>query len=144
MIRPGFLLPSRQTCACVLTRFSCVQLFVTLGTVACQAPLSLEFSLQEYWRGLPFPSLEDPSDPGIKFSSPLSHWGGPPYPQATFISKASRKPLAPLGFLRPSDLPCSPNFSLVRGERHFLCDIDNILLYLFAFQFFLTQFQRLS
>ena len=35
---------------------SCVQLFVTPWTVACQAPLSMEFSRQEYWHGLPFPS----------------------------------------------------------------------------------------
>ena len=33
-----------------------VWLFVTLWTVACQAPLSVEFSRQEYWSGLPFPS----------------------------------------------------------------------------------------
>ena len=38
--------------ACVLSRFSCVQFFVTLWTVACQAPLSLGFSRQEYWSGL--------------------------------------------------------------------------------------------
>ena len=34
---------------------SCVQLFVTPWTVAYQAPLSIEFSRQEYWNGLPFP-----------------------------------------------------------------------------------------
>ena len=33
----------------------CVQFFVTLRTVACQAPLSV-YSRQEYWSGLPFPS----------------------------------------------------------------------------------------
>ena len=33
-----------------------IQLFETLWTVACQAPLSLGFSRQEYWSGLPFPS----------------------------------------------------------------------------------------
>ena len=33
-----------------------VQLFVTPWTVACQAPLSMGFSRQEYWSGLPFPS----------------------------------------------------------------------------------------
>ena len=33
---------------------SCVQLFVTPWTVACQAPLSMEFSRQEYWRGCHF------------------------------------------------------------------------------------------
>ena len=36
--------------------FSCVRLFVTLRTAACQAPLSMEFSRQEYWSRLPFPS----------------------------------------------------------------------------------------
>ena len=54
----------------VLSHFSCVQHFVTLWTVACQAPLSMGFSRQEYWRGLPFPSPEDLPDPGIKPGSP--------------------------------------------------------------------------
>ena len=40
--------------------------FVTPWTVACQAPLSMEFSRQEYWSGLPFPSSGDLPDPGIK------------------------------------------------------------------------------
>ena len=35
---------------------SCIQLFVTPWTVACQAPLSMGFSRQEYWSELPFPS----------------------------------------------------------------------------------------
>ena len=35
-------------------------------TVACQAPLSMGFSRQEYWSGLPFPSPGDLSDPGIE------------------------------------------------------------------------------
>ena len=38
----------------------------TLWTVACQDPLSMEFSRQEYWSGLPFPSPGDLPDPGIK------------------------------------------------------------------------------
>ena len=38
-------------CVCVLSRLSCVQLSVTLWTIACQAPLSVEFSRQEYWSG---------------------------------------------------------------------------------------------
>ena len=45
---------------------SCVWLFVTPLTIAHQAPLSMEFSRQEYWRGLPFPSPGDLPDPGIK------------------------------------------------------------------------------
>ena len=39
-----------------------VQLFATLWTVACQAPLSIDFSSQEYWSGLPFPSPGDLPD----------------------------------------------------------------------------------
>ena len=42
--------------ACVLSRFSHVQLFANPWTVARQAPLSMGFPRQEYWRGLPFPS----------------------------------------------------------------------------------------
>ena len=38
----------------MLSRFSCVLLFVTLRAVACQAALSMVFSRQEYWSGLPF------------------------------------------------------------------------------------------
>ncbi len=43
-----------------------VQLFVTPWAVALQAPPSMEFSRQEYWSGLPFPSPGDLPDPGIK------------------------------------------------------------------------------
>ena len=43
----------------MLSCFSPVQLFETLWTVALQAPLSMRFSRQEYWSGLPFPSPED-------------------------------------------------------------------------------------
>ena len=45
---------------------SCVQHFATLWTVAHQAPLSMEFSRQEYWSGLPFLPPGDLLDPGIK------------------------------------------------------------------------------
>ena len=45
---------------------SCVWLFEIPWTVAYQAPPSMEFSRQEYWRGLPFPSPEDLPKPGIK------------------------------------------------------------------------------
>ena len=38
--------------------------------VACQAPLSMEFSRQEYWSALPFPSPGDLSDPGTEPTSP--------------------------------------------------------------------------
>ena len=47
-----------------------VQLFVTPWTVAHQAPLSMGFSRQEYWSGLPFPSPGDLPNPGIEPRSP--------------------------------------------------------------------------
>ena len=43
---------------------------VTPWTIACRAPLSMEFSRQEYWSGLPFPSPGYFSDPGIEPGSP--------------------------------------------------------------------------
>ena len=47
--------------------------YLTLATpwsIACQAPLSMGFSKQEYWSGLPFPSPGDLPDPGIEPRSP--------------------------------------------------------------------------
>ena len=73
-----------QSCTymCMLSCFSCVRL-CNLWTVACQAPLSLGFSKQEYWSGLPCPPPVDLPNPGIKPRSPalqadslpLSHQG---------------------------------------------------------------------
>ena len=66
----------------VLSRV-CVQLFATPWTVAGQALLSLGFSGQKYWRGLPFPSPGDLPDPGIeprstalagRFFTPSTAW----------------------------------------------------------------------
>ena len=56
-------------CVCV-PLLGCVQLNRTLWTVACQAPLFIGFSRQEYWSGLPFPSPEDLPNPGIEPRSP--------------------------------------------------------------------------
>ena len=60
--------------------------FAIPWTVACQAPLSMEFSGQEYCSGLPFPFPGDLPDPGVKARSPalwqilycLSHQRNPP------------------------------------------------------------------
>ena len=54
---------------CLLSHFSCVQLFVILQTVAVQAPLSMGFSRQEYWSGLPCPPPGDLPNPGIEPAS---------------------------------------------------------------------------
>ena len=63
-------------CVCVHARMlSCVLLFATLWTAAHQAPLSMEFSRQVYWRGLPFPSPGDLPTPGMEPVFPGSlHW----------------------------------------------------------------------
>ena len=62
-------------CVCVWVGvLSHVQPFVTLWTVACQAPLSMGFSRQEYWSGLLFPSPGDLPNPGIKPTSPAGEF----------------------------------------------------------------------
>ena len=54
-------------CVCVL--LSHVQIFVTPWTEASQAPLSMGFSRQEYWKGLPFFSPGDLPNPGFEHGS---------------------------------------------------------------------------
>ena len=66
---------SRVPCAmavAVLSHFSLVQLCATLWTVALQAPLSMGFSRQEYWSGLPCPPPGDLPNPGMEPASLLS------------------------------------------------------------------------
>ena len=60
------------THACVLSHLSRVCFFATPWTVARQAPLSLGFSRQEHWSGLPFPSPRDLAGPGVKAASHMS------------------------------------------------------------------------
>ena len=55
--------------ACMLSRFSHFQLFATLWTIASQAPLSIGFSRQEYWSGLPCTAPGDLPNPGIEPTS---------------------------------------------------------------------------
>ena len=69
---------------CVLSHFSCVQLFTTLWTVAYQAPLSMGFPRQEYWSGLPCPPPGDLPDHGIKTESPALAGGFFTYHCATW------------------------------------------------------------
>ena len=52
----------------MLSHFSHIQLFVTLWTVACQAPLSMGFSRQGYWSGLPRSPPGDLPDLGIELT----------------------------------------------------------------------------
>ena len=71
-------------------------LFVTSWTAARQTPLSVEFSRQEYWSGLPFPSPGDLSDPRIKPVSVLE------------------------GRFFTAEPPKKPGFSLLRFCQEFL------------------------
>ena len=61
-----------QTNTALLINYSSVMFFAMPWTVACQAPLSMEFSRQEYWIGLSFPPSGDLPNPGIKPASPVS------------------------------------------------------------------------
>ena len=64
-----------------------VRLFATPWTVAYEVPHSLGFSRQEYWSGLPFLSLGDLPDPGIKPASPA-------FQADTLTSEPPGKPIA--------------------------------------------------
>ena len=75
----------------MISRFSHVQLFVTPWTVACQAPLSVDFSRQEYWSGLPFQSPGDLPNPGII----------PRFPALQVDSLPSEPPASPFLVLWP-------------------------------------------
>ena len=78
----------------VLSHFSCVQLFVTLWTVAHQAPLSMGFFRQEYWSGLLCPPPGDLPNSQIKPESFVS----PAFAGGFFTTSATRE--APCDFLR--------------------------------------------
>ena len=66
------LFPYLFYACCMLRHFNWVWFFVTLWTIACQAPLSMGVSRQEYWRWLPCPPSEDLPNPGIKPTSPAA------------------------------------------------------------------------
>ena len=83
----GGCLSGRIVPACMVTRFSCVQLLLTLQTVAHQAPLSMGFSRREYWSGLPC------LPPGE--SSPIQGWN--PNLLSLLHWQAGSLPLAPHG-----------------------------------------------
>ena len=72
MILPGQIFFPVPMCACGISWFSCVRFCESQRTVACQAPLSMRFSGQEYWIGLPCPPPGDLPDPGIESMSLIS------------------------------------------------------------------------
>ena len=80
-----------------------VQLLATPWTVAHQAPMSMAFSRQEYWSGLPFPSPGDLPDPGIK----QEYWSGLPFPSLGALPDPGIKPALQADSL-PSEPPGKP------------------------------------
>ena len=96
--------------ACRLSVFSCVPIFVTLQTLACQAPLFLWFSRHEYWSGLPCPLLGDLPDPGIESATLMS----PKLAVRAFTSRATWE--------APFFLFSSVQFTSVAQSCPTLCD----------------------
>ena len=104
--------PLSSIAACILTHFSRVRLFETLWTIAHQAPLSMGFSKQEYWSGMPPGDLPDP---GIEPLSPvapalqedfllLSHGGSP------LVLLSPLKKISPWAYMYLFFFPLPPFF----------------------------------
>ena len=92
---------------------------VTPWTVACQTPLSIGFSRQEYYSGLPFPSPGDLSDPGIEPRSPALQADSLPTelqgkPCVKYAAAAAAKSLQSCPTLH-DPMDCSPPGSSIRG-----------------------------
>ena len=66
------ILASSVKTACLISLFSLVRLFATAWTLAHQIPLSMGFSRQESWSGLPRPPPRDLSNPGVEPMTPVS------------------------------------------------------------------------
>ena len=88
-------------CVCVcIAQLS--QLFATSQTVACQTPLFVGFSRQEYWSGLPLPTIGDLPNPEIE-TMPLA---SPVLVGGFFTTEASGKPLNVFQFSSVQSLSC--------------------------------------
>ena len=90
----------------MLSRFSCVRLYAILWTVVHKVPLSMGFSRQEYWNGLPFLPPEDLPNPEIKLGSPAL--------QADSLL---------------SESPGKPHVNYIRYDTHRLWELGHKLLW---------------
>ena len=111
-------------CARMLSQFSRARLSATPWTVACPAALSVEFSRQEYWGGVPCPPPGDLPDPGVKLLSLTSPAlaDGVFTTRATWEVQASLKlPLSRVSLLALGLTVCWPysseTFSLLPGKE---------------------------
>ena len=77
---PWFIVPVMVV---VVSSLSSVRLFATPWTTACHASLSMGFSRQEYWSGLPFPPPVHLPSPGIELTSPTLQVGALPLSHTT-------------------------------------------------------------
>ena len=84
----------KYICACVLSHSSHVQPLATLWTISCHAPLSMGFSRQEYWTGLPCPPPGNLPDPGLKPASSVI----PCIAGGFFTTEAPGKPMLSLSW----------------------------------------------
>ena len=98
---------------------SLVQLFVTPWTLAQQAPLSMEFSRQEYWNGLPFPSPADLPNPGIELPSPADSLLSESPGELSFKDKIPH--LKSLGFQEGKGIYICFSFRISRQFSWFIC-----------------------
>ena len=114
----------------MLSHFSCVQLFVTLWTVALQVFLSVGFSRQEYWNTLPCPPLGDLPHPGIKPASPVA-----PVSQVNSLLQRQRRRTCHLLIIPYSSFPSlfpKHHFTVglfELGSRQSTFTFKNILVY---------------
>ena len=103
--------------------------FATPWTVACQAPLSLGFSGQEYWNGLPFPSPGELPHSGIEPVSPALTGGfftaeRPGNPGGAFASMETRVLVSPLSVHPLSNSTLAPELSPstdAHSPRDYVC-----------------------
>ena len=110
---------------CVLSHFSHVLLFTTLWTVACQDPLSMGFSRQEYCTGLPCPPPGDLPNPGIEPVSLMS----PPLAGAFFTPEPPGKPSLGIFFMYFANLQwCVPVFFFWYQSTLHMLDINPLLV----------------
>ena len=129
---------------CVLGQVQCI---ATLWTVACQASLSLRFSQEEYWSGLPFPPPGGLPDPGIESVSPLLAGGffttepsEKPYNNSTWVLFFKFKQYQKL---------LTENRKITKNElwhltRLYLVILDNMLVYSLHFLDIVQIFKMIS
>ena len=86
-----------------------VRLFATPWTIACQAPPSMGFSRQEQWSGLPFPSPEDLSNPGVEPGSSALLADSP-----EDLSNPGIEPWSPAVLSEPPGKSCIPTLPFVK------------------------------